>query len=125
MSPLALPAGIGIVKKDGFPDPLQCRDSPMVYHPVSEIRREDFPKLRPLDDETDRTRGMVGAPFHLLMKPHQVLLQFHFKPKSVVGVPLLYRQRSYCRYRFSIDHSGGMRADSRLCCRRSLPNLYV
>jgi hypothetical protein len=80
---LAFPAGIGVMEKDGFPDPLQCLDSHMVHHAVSKIRRAVFQKLRLLDDETDRTRGLVGASLQLLMNPYQVLLQFHFKPKSV------------------------------------------
>lgn len=58
-------------------------------HAVPKIRREDLPELGLLEDETDRTRGMVGPVFQLLVQPYQMLLQLGFKLEGVVGVPLL------------------------------------
>ena len=63
-------------------------------HAVAEIDGEDFPELGVRHDETDRTGGMVGAPFQFRMEPHQVLLPFHFKPKRVVGLPRMPPARS-------------------------------
>ena len=74
MRPLARPAGIGVVKKDRLPDSFEDIDQHMVHHAVSEIRREDLPKLGLFHHETDRTRGMVGPPFQLLTEPYEVVL---------------------------------------------------
>lgn len=72
--PLALPAGIGVMEKDRLPHPLQHLDQHVMDDAVAEIRREDFPKLRLFNHETDRTRGMVGPPFQLLAQLHEVVL---------------------------------------------------
>ena len=41
-------------------------DQHVMHHPAAKICREDLPELGLLDDETDRTRGMVGPPVQLL-----------------------------------------------------------
>ena len=64
-------------------------------HAVAEISREDFPELGVRHDETDRTGGMVGAPFQFRMDPHQVLLPFHFIPKRVVVFLVCRRQGAH------------------------------
>src|SRR5574341_1244058 len=61
----------------------------MMDHAIAEVGREDLPKLGLFDDETDRTRGMVGPPFQFLVQLQQVLLQPRLKPEGVVGGPLV------------------------------------
>lgn len=58
--PLARTAGIGVMEKDRLPDAFQDIHQHMMDDSVAEIRRENFPELGLLDDETDRTGGMVG-----------------------------------------------------------------
>ena len=77
------------MEKDGFPDPLHSLGSHRVPHAVKEILRKDFLKHGLFHPESDSTRGMVDAPFQLLMEPHQVLLWLPFNPKRVVGIPLV------------------------------------
>jgi hypothetical protein len=62
------------MEKDRLPDSFEDIDQHVMHHAVSEIRREDFPEFRLLDDETDRTRRMVGPPFQLLAEPYEVVL---------------------------------------------------
>ena len=50
------------MEKDRLPDPFEDIDQHVMHHTVAEIRREDFSEFWALDHETDRTRGMVGAP---------------------------------------------------------------
>ncbi len=72
--PLALPAGIGVMNEPLLPVTLQGSHQDMVDNPVTEIGRKNLPKFGVFQQKTDRTRGMVGPTFQLLVQLHEVLL---------------------------------------------------
>ena len=61
------------MNKPPFPVALQRPHQDMVHHAITEIGRKDLPEFRLLEEKTDRTRGMVGPTFQLLVQLHEVL----------------------------------------------------